>query len=180
MHRFALFVLATISVISPARAADRWVAFADEVYHCRFVSVTDTIRLAEYTRDGDSIDKWEKLIGVWHYPMTTGSPEDGAAAVIRELQAKRPTARFQFLKKEDRSEAMVDFITWPDDGSYAEFNVFRYRRLPGQSGLVAYQFAYRFDGRAANAAESIRKARAEWLDVMSRTDMELNFEPVDK
>jgi hypothetical protein len=39
-------------------------------------------------------------------------------------------------------EVVVDFVTWPADESFVEFNVFKYGRREG-GGLVAQQYALR-------------------------------------
>jgi len=75
---------------------------------------------------------------------------------------------------------LISFIAWPDDSEYTEFNIFRYVRKPGMPGLVAYQFAYRFDGHAIDAGPLLRELGGAWLEKFGSVDVPVNFAPLKK
>ena len=154
----------------------RELEFAKETYIGRFVAVNEHEKLAEFTRAGDPLEDWQKLVAVRHYPLANGTPAQAAAAVVRALQATNPLAKFQLLVKEDGSEALVDFITWPKDGTYAEFNAFRYIKKPNQAGLVSYQFAYRFTDTSPTGTEQFKRARQLWLEKLRNVEWQVSFE----
>jgi hypothetical protein len=59
-------------------------------------------------------------------------------ASIREY----PNARHAVIENPQTGEVVIDFVTWPEDQSFVEFNVFKYSRREG-GGLVAQQYALR-------------------------------------
>lgn len=174
--RFFLFFLLFASSLAYAEAPAEAILFAGERYERAFVSQKGDFRLAEYVRPGETVEKWTRLIAVRQF-ANLNNVENAAAGVIRELQRKEPEARFQFLVKEGGGEAMVDFLARPESGSWVEFNAFRYRKVPGIKGLVAYQFAYRFELSDIDATHTFKKARNAWLEELRSVEWPLHFNP---
>ena len=163
-----------LAIFSADPIADRTLSFDEVTYTRQFVGNMKPGGLAEYIRPDQTVDNWTTLVAVRNFPKLD-DPSAAAAQLVKTLKESNPEARFQLLVKQDESEAMVDFITWPKDGSYAEFNVFRYLKRPGYAGLIAYQFAYRFTETGPEAAERLKQDRQHWVDAMSRADFPIDF-----
>jgi hypothetical protein len=171
-HVAALTVV--LVAISAAPKSHRNITFDDVTYSRQFVGNMNPGGLAEYVRSGETVDNWTTLVAVRNFPKLD-DPSRAAAQLVETLKTSNPAARFQLLVKEDESEAMVDFITWPKDGAYSEFDVFRYLKRPGYAGLIAYQFAYRFTDTGPEATERIKQDRQRWVEAMSRADFPIDF-----
>jgi hypothetical protein len=61
------------------------------------------------------------------------------AQLTREVN---PRAPLEVRYNNEKQIAMIDFITWPPDVAYVEFNVFRIEK-EGNAGLVSYNYAVR-------------------------------------
>jgi len=81
-----------------ARGEDRSVEFDGERFVCQYVKVENERSCARYLRDGESLEKWTKMVAVWHFPQLQGTPTEGAAAVIRRLQENQPESKFNFFR----------------------------------------------------------------------------------
>ena len=87
------------------------------------------------------------------------------------MQQHNPAARAEVIAKNDGSEAVVDFITWTPNDDRLEFNVHRYRKVPGLPGLVSYQFAWRFrQADFADPTASVKQNRKRFVDAMLRAE----------
>ena len=148
--------------------------FDQIVYTRQFVSTTPDIRLAEYVAPGETVENWTTLVAVRNF-RKLDNPAAAVAEFSKTLKQSNPLARFEISVKPNGSEAIIDFLTWPEDASYAEFNVFRYIKRTAQSGLIAYQFAYRFTDTSDEGAEKFKKDRQRWVDEMTRADFPLDF-----
>ncbi len=161
-------------VAAGAGEAARTVTFDKVTYARQFVSGSPTASLAEYIRANETVENWTTLVAVRSFPQLD-DPGAAAAELAKTLKKSNPLARFQLLVKEDKSEAMIDFLTWPEDASYSEFNIFRYLRLPGHPGLISYQFAYRFTDTSPEATEQFKQDRRRWVEEMPRADFPVDF-----
>ncbi|MGX1806293.1 hypothetical protein ACWIGI_11310 [Nocardia sp. NPDC055321] len=97
--------------------------------------------LKEYVPEGESLDSWTRLaaIRLW---SSLDDPLVAAAGLIEALTAQNPDAPSEVRRNPDTGEVIADFITWPSDGAFVEFNVFSYASSEG-GGLWAQQYALR-------------------------------------
>jgi len=108
----------------------------------RAADATDGIR--EFIPKGETLEHWTKLAATREY----GDLDDPAAmagAVVKDLKKQYPQSPFKIMENKQTGEVIVDFVLWPDDGSLAEFNVFRYSKNP-EGGLFSQQYALRAYG----------------------------------
>lgn len=161
-----------ITEVTPAFS--RTTTFDGVTYTRQYVTDSSNGSLAEYCRAGETVENWTTLIAVRDFPGLS-DPSTAAAELAKALQKSNPLARFQLLVKEDESEAMIDFITWPKDASYAEFNIFRYRKRPGEPGLISYQFAYRFTDTSPDSTERFKQDRTRWVEEMTQAEFPIDF-----
>jgi hypothetical protein len=65
-----------------------------------------------------------------------------AEGLSRVTKQHNPVAQTAIIHNAEANVAIIDFITWPPDVSFVEFNVFRIEKS-GAGGLIAYQYAVR-------------------------------------
>jgi hypothetical protein len=159
-------------LLLPWLAAAAWaqpasVTFDGERYAKRFDNRTAAGRVVEYTREGESLADWTRLVAVRHFPQQS-DPRAAAAQLAQTVRQHNPQARAEVIARPDGSEAIVDFLTWAPGDDRLEFNVHRYRREPGTPGLVAWQFAWRFrSAELADPTATVRAHRKRFVDAMA-------------
>ena len=99
----------------------------------------DTIK--EYIPNGQTLKKWTKLASIRGYPQLNDAHEL-AAAVVREVEEKNPKADAHLTQNEETGETVIDFVVWPEDKSFVEFNVFKFHKIE-DGGIVSEQYAVR-------------------------------------
>jgi len=65
----------------------------------------------------------------------------------------------------------VSFISWPQDESYVEFNVFRYSK--GMKSVKAQQFAMRSYGDYDAFFKKVGKERDRYLELMAKDGLKV-------
>lgn len=168
-HAALLLSAALCTFAAPSRAAEAIVSvqFDGESYPSQFASAVPGMKLVEYVRADETVDNWTKLLAVREWPEHR-EPAAAAAELARRLNEANPLARHRLLTKEDGQEALIDFLTWPEDGGYMEFNIFRYVKQPGSAGLVSYQFAYRFSDTSPESMDAFQQQRHHWIELMTQ------------
>src|SRR5262249_9678018 len=108
-----------------------------------FVSGNETAseRLKEYLPEGQKLESWTKLASIREYP-NLNDPRAVAENLVRALKQQNPAAQSAMIQNPKTGEVIVDFVTWPSDTAFVEFNIFRYSRNP-RGGLIAQQYALR-------------------------------------
>lgn len=123
--------------------------------------------LREYLPEGETLEHWSHMVAVREWSHLS-DPSAAADALLEALARDNPLARSQKLAKPATGEVLVDFVTWPADGSFAEFNVFRYGKAARGKGIVAFQLAWRgYDDREA-FFEALKRERPRLLEVVAK------------
>jgi len=122
-----------------------------------FEGETDGDTIKEFIPADQTLENWTQLAAVRHY-ADLDDPKALAGAVVRKLRERNPPANFELLENESTDDIVLDFIVWPEDGAFVEFNVFLYRPAQG-GGLVMYQYALRAYGD--DSEEFIKNMQAE-------------------
>jgi len=120
----------------------------------------DTIK--EYIPDGEKLQKWTKLASIGEYPKLNDAHEL-AAAVVREVEEKNPKADAHLKHNEETGETVIDFVVWPEDKSFVEFNVFKFKKNE-YGGITSEQYAvreYKEPEKFAGDLESLRERLVE-------------------
>ena len=130
-------------------------------------------KLIEFIREGERFDNWTKLAAYRYQelPAIGNDPALVAQAMAKVVQKANPDARFRLYARERNGEAMIDFLTWPPNGKYMEFNIFRYAKGSNGRGVVSLQMAYRTWDTSKAGAEQIKKIRAAWIGQATAFDM---------
>lgn len=123
----------------------------------------DTIK--EYIPDGEKLDKWTKLASIREYPKLNDAHEL-AAAVVHEVEGKNLKADAHLKQNEETGETVIDFIVWPEDKSFAEFNVFKFHKNE-DGGITSEQYAVREYKEPEKFVEELAPLRERLIEQMT-------------
>jgi len=150
------------------------IKFDNEAYIHKFTNKSPTIHLAEYVRKNDTFQKWSKLIAVRNYTNLT-NPKDAVVNLAKAVQQDNPKAKFQIMQSKDGREAQIDFLTWPKGLDYMEFNIHRYMKVEGYTGLISYQFAYRFSIKMPKEVQFFKENKSHWVKEFVKVKFKIDF-----
>jgi len=125
----------------------------------------------EFVPPGEKLERWTRLASVREYP-THRDPRTLAGELVRALKQHYPGAPFALFENPSTGEVIVDFLAWPDDRAFTEFNVFRYGVRDG-GGVVAQQYAIRVYGDAGDFLRGLKAERPRLVDVMAKEGLKV-------
>ena len=128
----------------------------------------------EFVREEDiAVDKWTKLVSFRYRLLTSvgNDPKKAAVEMARAVKASNPKTLARVEVNEQTSEAILDYLTWPADIKFLEFNVFRYAKSADGQAVLSLQLGYRFTDMSMQGIEQFRKTRALWIDHAVAFDM---------
>jgi len=167
MVRNALLALIFLFGAIVSRAAPASLRFDGETFHSVFNDRGEAGPFTEYLRKGENLDTWVKLMGVYQFPKLK-DPTEAVKAFADGVKASNPQAQTAMISNPDTGEAILDFVTWTEDGSFVEFNVWKYRKNP-DGGLVALQFAQRcYDKDPEAFFKKLRSERLRLVALMAK------------
>ncbi len=137
----ALCLFATVVRAEEKSDTPQIVRFGEEQFELAYELETATNDMKEYLLPGESLKKWTKLVGIYKYPQIH-DPRAFAEHMGEMVQAQNPRARSYVGFDPQTGEATIDFVTWPIDNKFVEFNLFKFKR-DGANGIVAHQYAVR-------------------------------------
>ena len=88
-------------------------------------------------------------------------------AMLRALKQQNPDAPSAIIRSPSTGEVIVDFVTWPPDRAFTEFNLFRYGKRDG-GGVVAQQYALRHYGDATEFLRGLKAERTRLVELMAK------------
>ena len=166
-----ILVLFLVPCVHAQQAA---VTFEGEAFAKTYVARSPSgDRLIEFVRESESFEQWTRLIA-YRYQKLPGignDPQKLAVQMAKTIKAANPLAQSRVITNEASQEALIDFVTWPPDGKFMEFNVFRYVRSPDGKAIVSLQLAYRFTDATAEGKEKLRRIRESWIAQAVAFDM---------
>lgn len=136
------------------------------------ISEGDTIK--EYIPDGQTLEKWTKLASVREYPKLNDAHEL-AAAVVREVEEKNPKADAHLKQNEDTGETVIDFVVWPEDKSFVEFNVFKFHKNE-DGGVASEQYAVREYKEPEKFVQELAPLRERLVEQMTSDGLQTSEE----
>lgn len=171
--RYVLMLL-TVLVISvqPVAAQDFAVTFDGEQFTKMFVGNSPNgDKLLEFVRENETFDNWTKLVAFRYQqlPKAGNDPMKVAAGMFKVVKASNPNALAKVIVSEQKSEALIDFLIWPKDVSYLEFNIFRYAKSADGKAVVSLQFAYRVPD--TKGLKAVNELRSSWINKVLAFDM---------
>jgi len=170
MPRLAL-LHAVVFAVAPAFALDafpgtRAVAFDGKRLVQAAQGGTPVERWREFVPDDEAIARWTRLASIREYPAHA-DPKTLATGLLRALKQQNPDAPSSIIQHPATGEVIVDFITWPPDRAFTEFNLFRYGKREG-GGVVAQQYALRRYGDATDFLRGLKAERVRLIDLMAK------------
>ena len=173
--RRILTLLLLLLLGNPSALAQEFVVSIDgEPFTRRFVGNPPRgDKLVEFVRESESFERWTKLVGFRYQqmPHLENDPVKVALALAQKVKASNPKAQSSAIANKDNTEAIVDFVTWPPDGTFMEFNVFRYVRSEDGNAVVSLQLAHRFTDASAAGIEKFKSFRQSWLKQAAAFEM---------
>ena len=95
----------------------------------------------EYIPQGENLDSWTKLAAIREYSKID-DPKQLAERMAQLLKKQNPDAQSAIAGNPKTGAVVLDFVTWPPDHSFVEFNVFKIEKQEPH-GIVAEQYAVR-------------------------------------
>lgn len=164
-------------------AQDIAISFDNEQFTKKFVGKPPNgDMLQEFIREDETFDNWTKLVG-FRYQQLPGlgnDPKKAALSMDRILKVSNPKTHSMIIVNEQTSEAIIDFLTWPKDGAYMEFNVFRYAKSIDGKAVISLQLAHRFTDTSSESLEKFKKIRESWIKQAAAFDMKIIHTTLDK
>ncbi|MGB7346818.1 MAG: hypothetical protein WBD20_21530 [Pirellulaceae bacterium] len=166
---FAIACLFALPASADKPATKTQLKLGQQFFALKFVESDETSgTVNEYIPEGESLDRWTKMIAIRSQPMGN-DPGKAVGALVNALQTKNPQAKFAIWKSDDGNRVGVDFITW--EGEITEFNVFIYQRGADGNGLTSHQYAERAYGDdMIPFMKGMKERRAALLDQVLKFD----------
>lgn len=174
MKYFSGILLLLLALTQGVFANEDVVSIDGEAFTNKFVgNPPNDDKLVEFIRKEETFKNWTKLVGYryQHMPQIENDPRKAALGLEHIVKRTNPKARARVITNKQRSEAIIDFLTWPKDGKYMEFNVFRYVKSTDGKAVVSLQLAYRFTDASPAGIEKFKKVRTDWLKQAVAFDM---------
>lgn len=119
----------------------------------------------EFLPTGQRLDSWKQLASIRKYPKLD-NPKLVAENLVRVLKQQNPEAPHQLTQDPKTGAVVVDFVTWPRNQAFVEFNVFKYMKTDG-GGLVAHQYALRNYDEQEKFLRQLKPLRARLVKLMT-------------
>ena len=175
--RYVLMLLMAVTIsVQPVIAQGLGVSFDGEQFKKKFVATPPNgDRLLEFVREGETFDNWTKLVAFRYQqlPKEGNDPKTVASGMFKVVKADNPNALVKLFVSTQKSEAIIDFLTWPKNENYLEFNIFRYAKSADGKAIVSLQFAYRMPhATSANGLKTVKEHRTTWINEVAQFDMD--------
>jgi hypothetical protein len=141
---FANFAVADDENVSVAKET---VQFDGQTLELAFTGDDSEATIKEFVPEGEKLDSWTRLAAIREFEELD-NPVDYGLATIEQLKKQYPKSPSAIKEDPDTGAVILDFVVWPEDASFVEFNVFRLEKRAG-GGLVSQQYAVRAYGDAA-------------------------------
>ena len=121
--------------------------------------------LKEFIPAGETLETWTKLAAIREYKDFEDS-KLMVGSLVKQLNKQYPDSPSSIIENPTTGEVIVDFVVWPPDGSFVEFNVFKYSKNP-TGGLVSQQYALREYKDAEGFLKGLRPVRERLVELMT-------------
>ncbi len=139
-----MIVLGTVIMVAGLSKAADSIEFDGHSLELASQAAENDESIQEFIPKDETLDAWTKLAAI-RTQAGIDDPVAMAKQMAKDIRKRYPKAPFTVRVNKKAGEAMIDFVVWPDDGSFAEFNVFRYAKHP-RGGLLSQQYALRAYG----------------------------------
>lgn len=126
--------------------------------------------IREYIPATQTFKTWARLASIREYPKLE-DPRAVAENLLRALKKQNPLAQSAIIQNPKSGEVIIDFVTWPADNAFVEFNVFKYSKKAG-GGLVAQQYALREYQDQKGFLKDLKPVRTRLIEQMAKGGLE--------
>lgn len=130
----------------------------------------DEASIKEFIPQGQQLDNWTALAAI-REQSGVDDPMEAVSNVVRKLKEDSPQSPFKVIQNEKTGEVIVDFVIWPADGSFVEFNVFKYSKRDS-GGIVSQQYALREYKDTEEFLKGLRPVRERLVELMADKGLE--------
>lgn len=153
-------------------AAAEHIQFDGRTLGLAFENATDLERVKEYIPGDQKLERWTVLASIREFPGLNDVPAT-VGALIKQLNKDYPQSPFSLIENPDTGDAIVDFVVWPADGSFVEFNILRYQKNPA-GGLIAQQYALRDYEDPEGFLKKLRPLRERLINLMAKDGLQVS------
>ena len=153
MKNFAVLWLCLMSFVVVAKDASV-ITFAGLSHYKAFKAQNDYSKVIEYVPQGQTVDNWTSLVGIWRY-YTIDDPAQFAKSLGFQVKHQEGAALdIEYVDGNPNDVVLpMVLIEKGPNGYIAETNVWRFTKVKGKRGIVAAQYATR--DYAANFAAGV-------------------------
>jgi len=163
---------ATAGSTAAVPASKEWVEFNGQRLVFAFEGKNPVEILREYIPTGEKLDSWTQFAAIHEYPAQI-DPMVFARTMADALKKKNPAFQSAIHQNDKTGEVMIDFVMWPADTSFIEFNVFRLQKKEG-GGIVAQQYAVRAYEKQMDFMKGLAALRAKLLPLMGTNGLTIH------
>jgi hypothetical protein len=162
---------------APSFATAKSLSFDGQTLNLAWEGGTADAPIREYIPAGENLDKWTHLASVREYVgrewADLNDPRELAAGTLETVKQTYPGAPHNMAENPDTGETVIDFLVGPPDGSFVEYNVFKYsKRLGG--GVIAQQYAVRnYDNPTEFADKELPAIRGRVINEMATDGLQI-------
>jgi hypothetical protein len=174
----SLAVLTSVVNLVRAEETDRpqkteTVQFDGQTLELAFEGNDPGATIKEFIPAGEKLDSWTRLAAIREFD-NLDDPVAYGVATVEELKKKYPMSPSSLIENPTTGGVIVDFVVWPEDASFAEFNVFRYEKRPG-GGIISQQYAQRAYGADSESfLKNLRPVRQRLIDLMAKDGLHVD------
>jgi hypothetical protein len=128
-------------------------------------------QIKEFLLPGENLERWTKLAAIHEFPELKDR-QQYASSMIRTLKEQYPDCPSAVFSDPKSGDIIVDFVVWPKDASYVEFNIFRVEKNPA-GGLIAKQYALREYKDTEKFLSELKPLRQRLLNLMATEGLTL-------
>lgn len=149
-----------------ATATEDTVNFDGQTLVLRWEGENPGETIKEYIPADQKLDSWTKLASIRTY-AELDDPAALAGAVIKQLKNDYPDSPCAIIENPETGEVVIDFVLWPADLSFVEFNVFKYAKGE-DGGVIAEQYALRDYDDSEGFLKGLRPVRERLVNLMTK------------
>jgi len=127
-------------------------------------------KIREFLPVGQKLESWTKL-AAFHEFAELDDVDQYAEQLQRTVKEQYPQSPSAIQKNEKTGQVLVDFVAWPEGGSFVEFNIFRIEKNPS-GGLIAEQYAQREYKNPEEFLKNLGPLRQKLLKSMAEKGLE--------
>ena len=126
----------------------------------------------EYIPAGEKLESWTRFASVRQYP-DQDDPMKLAKNMAQLLAKQNPEFRNAIVRNPKTGDVMIDFIMWPENNKFVEFNVFIFRKKEA-GGVAAQQYAVRAYDKQADFMKDLKSLRDKLCPLMGKDGLTLH------